>query len=254
MVQYFVFDVFGTLLQEAPKRLRTYEIVALFTRTHPRQAKLVIEPYYSRLDLGHISPEAWAKEVLSKLGCSAADGPALLERLRKSRSTSHDFIDGALTALARAGTGQRPVGLLSNLSAIQWPTLSHHNLTPGGLVTHAVYSFFNRCAKPDPAAFALIAAQMGLAPSQCTMLDDTVACIVGAARAGMDGTLLLHRPGTAARKLLRHHQYDQTIARIKWRKGLATVPLHWVHGNSSQLGVPDDYPIRVALSLEAATA
>ena len=101
-----------------------------------------------------------------------------------------------LPALQIARAANLRIGVLSNFALASL----EHSLHTAGLASWidvACAATVIGAAKPSPAAYAITAARLGIAPEQCLFFDDELPCVEGALAAGMqayhvDRTLSAH--------------------------------------------------------------
>jgi putative hydrolase of the HAD superfamily len=160
--------------------------------------RLALEHGLSRSDLAAI---AFQQELLhaAMIGVHDADEWAMQIGRRAAETHGTDpaalaqgfvrlpwRIDGAMVALAGEvrAAGRARVVLFSNAS-----TRLDEDLVASGL-GGAFDQVFNSArlgrAKPDPAAFTAVVAEMGAEPGRCLFVDDTVANVAGARQAGLN--------------------------------------------------------------------
>ncbi len=209
-----VFDVFGTLI-ERHLPVSSARVLAKYSGVSREVAKAAISPLYPDADRGRIIPQEWARRVLTAVGDDPDRWAEFLKLLIDEKRTAYRFLPDAEAALDLAATFGR-IGLASNLTFWQLPVVRDvFGLFPGERVTCASYSYLEQSAKPEPGIYRSIAGKLGRELSDCLMIDDTLACVLGAEAIGMRGVAVLHQAGSLAQKLQETGAYDDIAAELK---------------------------------------
>lgn len=184
MPQAIVFDLFGVIARtqtEAAKR-RIEELAGVAPPPF-WAAYWAGRPAY---DAGQVSGEYWAG-VADRLGVrfDAETVDALIEADLESWTEVDDRMVALVVELA-GQTGQtRPLGLLSNIIADLVPVFErrHHDwLRHFAALT---YSCRIGVAKPDPRAYEICAAELGVDPRDVLFFDDQERNVAAAREVGM---------------------------------------------------------------------
>lgn len=110
---------------------------------------------------------------------------------------SHLSLDPGMLDFVAALARTNRVLLFSNTNAVHW---AHADGLAGGRLGafEAYLSHELGVAKPDPAAFALVAERAGLEPGRCLFIDDVMANVEAARRAGFQAEQFTSQPALAA--------------------------------------------------------
>lgn len=187
MINAVVFDVGGVLLESRGPITKVVEqfgvslrdVVPLFSG--PTAAENRIETaFYSTADLRPLFLES-LPDGLTEQAAELVD--ALLHRYRDPTGDTNGELLELITQLRSSGV---KVGVLSNGpsdAAEKQETLLFREHP----VDAWILSGRDGVGKPDPAAFHLIASQLGVDPSECLFVDDTSEHVEAGQRAGMQG-------------------------------------------------------------------
>lgn len=168
-MQAVIFDCFGVLYGSS--------IEFLTQQCAPGQRSELAD-LNKQFDYGFIDTSAYERGVAELLGWTAERTHQAIWQKRVRNSALIEYIG----ALRQAGSVK--LGLLSNVGA---GTLNQL-FEPGELdrlFEVQVLSYQENLAKPNPEIFRLAARRLGVAPSECVMIDDRPENCEGAEMAGM---------------------------------------------------------------------
>ncbi|MFG3436953.1 HAD-IA family hydrolase [Nonomuraea sp. NPDC047897] len=183
MPDVIVFDLYGVIArnQTEEARRRLVELAGVPEKGF-WEAYWACRPPY---DAGQDAAGYWAA-VAARLGVRLADVPALVRADVASWSVVDEEMVEVVCELADEG---RTLGLLSNIVEDLVPVWeSGHGRW---LARFAALTFSCRIgvAKPDPRAYEICAARMGVEPSRVLFIDDNAANVAAAREAGMAAEL-----------------------------------------------------------------
>ena len=189
MIRAVVFDMDGVLCHY--RRERRLALLSAWSGRTPEDIRASIwdSGFEDDAELGLISADDYLKGVCERLGY-----PLSAAQWVEARRAAIEP-DLAMLALARQLGAERTVGMLTNN-----PLLLKRHIAD---VFPAIAEIFGRRAifsselgrtKPDPEAFRLVAARLGVAPAETVYFDDDESYVVGARAAG----LFAHRAEGAA--------------------------------------------------------
>ncbi len=141
------------------------------------------EPALTRAVTGAMSDAEWRKDVARRLESGTGAAATSCRAAVAQWSEPAGEVDQAVLELLRWQRTEHRVVLLSNAT-----DRLDDDLERLGLTTE-VDAVFNSSrlgvAKPDPAVFALVCAQLGLPPRRCAFVDDTAGHVTAATAAGL---------------------------------------------------------------------
>jgi putative hydrolase of the HAD superfamily len=184
MIRAVIFDMGGVLVdtRESDARLLAFDAMLGWEPDTLRQ-RLYSGPAWEAVSKGEISLEAYWKEV----------GEALEPRLPADFIGYRDNFFGARLneAVVHLAWRLRPryhIGLLSNATRLLARDLAN---TPqlAGLFDGVVISALEGYRKPEPEAFLIAAARLGVPPQACVLIDDKARNTEAARAVGMHAVL-----------------------------------------------------------------
>ncbi len=182
MIRAVVFDVDGVVRRWDPalitdaERARGLPVGSL-------SATAFAEPWLTLAVTGALSHADWRAGVTTRLAGAASCALPQAAAAVAQWSASPGATDPDVLELLRRQRAVRTVVLLSNAT-------DRLELDLGDLgLLQEVDAVFNSCrlgaAKPDPAVFAAVAANVGLPAEQCAFVDDTLTHVRAATSAGL---------------------------------------------------------------------
>ncbi|WP_158581472.1 HAD family hydrolase [Actinomadura spongiicola] len=183
MSDVIVFDLFGVIARrQTPEAVRRIEETAGVSGTRFWDAYWSCRPAY---DSGQESPEYWAN-VADRLGTAFPDVPALIEADLDSWTEADDAMVALVHELADQG---RTLGLLSNIIGDLVPRFEARHRDWLSRFDALVYSCDIGVAKPDPRAYEICAARLGVDLTDALFFDDTERNVLAARTTGMRAEL-----------------------------------------------------------------
>lgn len=183
MSRVIVFDLYGVIA-----RTQTDEAKQRLVDLAGVPGEAFWEAYWGcrpAYDAGQDTKAYWAA-VAGRLGVEFADVAALVAADLESWS----LVDPEMVTLVHelADRGVR-LGLLSNIIEDLVPVWERHHGDWLGRFDALTYSCRIGVAKPDPRAYEICAARLGIAPGDALFFDDNEANVAGARAAGMRAEL-----------------------------------------------------------------
>ncbi|WP_147341537.1 HAD family hydrolase [Actinomadura logoneensis] len=179
MSQTIVFDLYGVIARTQTDAARArIEDLAGVSGDPFWSAYWACRPAY---DAGRDSADYWA-DVAARLGVRFADVPALIEADLDSWTDVDDRMVDLVADLAARG---RTLGLLSNIITDLVPRFEAKHGDWLAHFTERVYSCEIGVAKPDPRAYEICAARLGVRPSDVVFFDDAERNVLAARGTGM---------------------------------------------------------------------
>ncbi|MFI0409678.1 HAD family hydrolase [Actinomadura sp. 3N508] len=183
MPDVIVFDLYGVIARtQTAAAVRRIEEVAGVGGTPFWDAYWSCRPAY---DAGQESADYWAV-VADVLGVAFPDVPALIEADLDSWTDVDDTMVALVHELADRG---RTLGLLSNIIGDLVPRFEARHGDWLSRFDTLTYSCRIGVAKPDPRAYEICAARLGVRPSDVLFFDDTERNVIAARKAGMQAEL-----------------------------------------------------------------
>ena len=170
MVKAIIFDCFGVMYGGS--------LGALADMAPPERRQDVYDCNQAK-DYGYIS----YPEYLQQLGDIIGIAPQAVDDVMHE----HHIANSWLIEYAQELREQYKVALLSNIGDQTMERLFDGKV--GELFDEVVLSYREGIAKPSPEIFTLTAERLGVAPSECVMVDDLMANCEGAEVAGMQSIL-----------------------------------------------------------------
>jgi putative hydrolase of the HAD superfamily len=199
MPEVIVFDLYGVIARTQSERAkRRIERLAGV----PEGSAAFWDAYWAHrpaYDAGRAAGDYW-RAVAADLGVSFEDVAALTEADLESWSEVDDAMAGLVAELADRGCR---LGLLSNIVADLVTLMEERH---GRLLSRfdaLTYSCRIGVAKPDPRAYEICAARLGVEPSRVLFFDDSEANVLAARRTGMTAEVFTS-PGQVRRTLAAH--------------------------------------------------
>ena len=179
MPDVIVFDLYGVIARtQSPEAVRRIEELAGDPGPAFWDAYWSCRPAY---DAGQESAAYWAA-VAGLLGTAFPDVPALVEADLDSWTDVDDTMVALVHELADEG---RTLGLLSNIISDLVPRFEARHGAWLSRFDALTYSCRIGVAKPDPRAYEICAADLGVEPSDVIFFDDTERNVLGARDTGM---------------------------------------------------------------------
>jgi HAD superfamily hydrolase (TIGR01509 family) len=158
------------------------QVLERFLGVSDREARLIIES-----EIGRKLPDDFESQV---------------------KQATLQFYAGDLQAISHVGEAVAAIDLRKCVASSGTPEKIHHGLTCAGLYDLFAPNIFSatqvRNGKPAPDLFLFAAAQMGMSPERCLVVEDSIPGITGALAAGM--TVLGFHGGSHCRP-----GYDQRL-------------------------------------------
>jgi epoxide hydrolase-like predicted phosphatase len=167
MIQAIIFDCFGVL---------TTDLWRAFVATLPVEQLAPVMELNHVYDAGLISHEYFITHVQQLTGRKVEEVENQIEK------DIYKNVD--LLASIRTLKQDYKIGLLSNV-ATDWVQTKLLSNQEQALFDSMVFSYQVQLFKPDKAIFELVAERLGVATSNCVMIDDQPANCEGAQAAGM---------------------------------------------------------------------
>ncbi|TXK40418.1 HAD family phosphatase [Nonomuraea sp. C10] len=183
MNQVIVFDLYGVIA-----RTQTDEAKQQLVDLGGVSAEAFWEAYWGcrpAYDAGQETGAYWAA-VGERLGVEFADVAALTAADLESWSQVDQEMVALVHELADRGV---KLGLLSNIIEDLVPVWERNHGDWLGRFDALTYSCRIRVAKPDPRAYEICAARLGVAPRDALFFDDNEVNVAGARAAGMPAEL-----------------------------------------------------------------
>jgi putative hydrolase of the HAD superfamily len=194
VVLNIVFDLAGVVVR--------YDQAALITKVFPDptmhstvRADIIGHGDWLALDRGTLSQQDAIVRAAHRTGLSATD----IAQFFAQMSAAWVPIAGTVDLLQRLHTKGHPLFCLSNMHVASIAYLEQ-TYTFWDVFTGAVISCRVQLIKPEPAIYAYLLAQYGLAASQTVFIDDTAVNLEAAAQLGIQ-TIQFENPGQCARQL-----------------------------------------------------
>lgn len=190
-----IFDIGGVLVDWQPHLAWTPELGEAETRA-----------FMDRVDFGARNARADGGESFDSLADelpNEADRALLRAYVPNYSRTVQDQVAGTWTLLDRLGDRGVALHAITNWSAETWPEGLKAQPRLGDLFGVTVVSGREGMVKPDRRIFDLLCDRAGLAPADCTFIDDGAHNVAGAKAAGMDG---IHFTGAAALETALHER------------------------------------------------
>lgn len=169
MIRGIIFDCFGVLYQGSLDHLRDYTS----EEDLPELANLSLSS-----DYGYLSRE----EYIEQVGRITHKSPVEVEAIMRASHIRNQM----LVEYVRTLRPRYKVAMLSNVGrGLMEQLFTRQELDE--LFDTVVLSSEVGMVKPDPAIYQLAADQLGLAPTECVMIDDLSRNIEGAESIGMKG-------------------------------------------------------------------
>jgi putative hydrolase of the HAD superfamily len=182
MPEVIVFDLYGVIgrnqSEEAKRGIERLAGVAGDSCEAFWDAYWHCRPAY---DAGQPGQDYWAA-VAGRLGATFADVPGLLHADLESWCEVDERMVGIVEDLAARG---RRIGLLSNIIGELVPIFEARHAGWLGRFHARVYSCEIGVAKPDPRAYEICAARLGVPPGEVLFFDDKEENVRAARQAGM---------------------------------------------------------------------
>lgn len=172
MIRAIIFDCYGVLVHGSLDYLRTL--------AHDTNALQSFNDLTSAADRGYVAPDEYIQQAALLFGRSAAE----IRDVVNAQEVKNPSMLTYVTSLR----SDFKVALLSNVGR-GW---LEHLFTPDELAASfdaVVLSGETGVAKPYKEAFDLVAANLGVTPGECIMIDDGARNVEGAELAGMYGIL-----------------------------------------------------------------
>jgi putative hydrolase of the HAD superfamily len=176
-----VFDCFGVLVMAGH---------SLLYLDYP-ELKTKISNLQQQSDSGKITRQQFDDTTAKYTGLSPADVEEKYWSINKFNQPMLDWVHDLKQS------GQFKTGLLTNINR-DWMDVSLPVFERERLFDAMVLSADVGLMKPDPAIFKMMADRLGLAPSECVMIDDVASNIDGAKLAGMQGIIYVSPEQTMA--------------------------------------------------------
>lgn len=174
MIRGIIFDCFGVLYVDATHHFYEQHIDD-YERLRPQLSEL-----NRAYDIGLLSQNQLNQEVADLSGLDLAFVAARIQGIHERNQALLDY--------SQSLRPEYSVGMLSNIGINgmnSFFTLDERE----AFFDSVVLSSEVHLVKPDPAIYELMAAQLGLAPEECVMIDDVEANVVGARQAGMQAVV-----------------------------------------------------------------
>jgi len=167
MIKAVIFDCFGVLYIDAHKSL---------AEQYP-EASQELSELRRRADYGLLNRQEYIQAMASATGL---DGQAIEQQIQQEHALNAPLVEYIKDELK----AHYKIGMLSNIGR-GWVQdfFSEHDLHD--FFSAVVLSGEQRCVKPDPKIYELMANRMSLQTSECIMIDDILANCEGAKQAGM---------------------------------------------------------------------
>ena len=182
-VKAFIFDIGGVLLD--------FDLDALAARIAdgrpeivPRVHALRDDPSLIEVETGRMSGRHYFDRYIRPLAPTWSYG---------------DLVQVWVDVFSRNERGQRlfadlrrqrhPVYLLSNLASFNAEAIAQKYPSFFDASSGNFFSFELGCVKPEPEIYRKVTSRIGAAPAECLFLDDTMECVEGARRAGLQALL-----------------------------------------------------------------
>lgn len=174
VIKAIIFDCFGVLVKAGHLLLR---------QDYPNLIDL-INDLQAKSDVGLISRQQFNDIIAKSTGLSPKE---VDDKYWGTNKFNQPVIDWALDLKQ---SGKYKIGMLTNISRdwmdVVLPFFDRENLFDAEILSGDVH-----LVKPDPAIFKLMAEKLNVNPSECVMIDDTLANIEGAKQAGMYGIVYI---------------------------------------------------------------
>ncbi len=171
MIRALIFDCFGVLYRDNLSML--YDAV-------PQQSHKDLQDIVRATDHGFLSREEYYENIAELAGKTIADIQAIEQRQHQR--------DESMIAFTQTFKPEYKIGLLSNIDVGTidrlFPEPQRSELFDAFVVSGEV-----GITKPTLAIFEITAAQLGLAPEECVMIDDLPRNVDSARQVGMHGVL-----------------------------------------------------------------
>lgn len=182
MPEAIVFDLYGVLAKDQSEEdKRVIERLAGVTDERARrfwEAYWALRPAY---DAGRPATEYW-RAVSARLGTVFPDIAALVDADLESWTRADEEMVSLVDELAAGG---HRLGLLSNIISDLVPLMEERHGRWLGCFHARTYSCRIGVVKPDPRAYQICAAQLGVPASQVLFFDDRAENVQAARRVGM---------------------------------------------------------------------
>jgi putative hydrolase of the HAD superfamily len=196
MSRAIVFDLFGVIAStQKPEDIARIERIAGVDAEPFWEAYWALRKPY---DAGQSAADYWAA-VAGRLGVRFGDETVreLVEADMESWTNVDPVMVGLVGELAAEG---RTLGLLSNIVGDLVPIFEARHGAWLAHFTALAYSCEIGVAKPDRAAYEIVAGRLGVEPRDCLFIDDNEANVFAAREAGMRAEVF--RDPAQARALL----------------------------------------------------
>jgi HAD superfamily hydrolase (TIGR01509 family) len=182
-IQWVVFDLGGVVVKlnidgamdELARRAETdRNLIESFVRSRDESGLSPDE----KLQLGLLGIDEYVDVLNQTLGCRLPREEIIDLRMQVIQGEDEEVLE-----IIRALSVRRKVACFSNTHAIHWDHMlaNYRSFT---LFHRAIASHLIGAAKPDPAAFAIACRELNAAPSDCLLIDDTLANAEAAREAG----------------------------------------------------------------------